>query len=132
MKVRKAGMLIAVALILVVAGALYATSLGDPGTSPDNPRFRAGVVLLSLSGSKEQVERYLRENGSLKGVGRRVSIQPSTYVGKNYVTDEGLLTVVDTRNEFVLMLEPSVKGETVEWKCSVMPTSVAPKLCRAQ
>ncbi|RYY83176.1 MAG: hypothetical protein EOO15_21810 [Chitinophagaceae bacterium] len=132
MKLRKIGTLVIAALAITMAGALYVTSLGDPGTSVDNPRFRSSAVFLSLSASKEQVERYLKERGSLEGVAHSISIQPSTYASRIYVSDTGLMTAVDAKNEFVLMLEPLVKGRSVEWKCSVMPTSAAPKPCRAK
>jgi hypothetical protein len=130
MNLRKLGAAAAALGTVLVAATIYAMNTGDPGVSPDNPRFRASVLLLSLYGQKDGVEAYVRENHTLHGVGGRIAISGNTFLGRAVVSDTGSMVVFDAREEFVVSLEPSLVGGQVHWRCSVTPAKWEPKPCR--
>jgi hypothetical protein len=124
-------MLAAAAVALVgIAGVLYVAIGPDASDSSDNPRFRAGVVVLSLSEPKAQVERFAQDRGTLDGAGAGLKLERSSYISRAVVSDRGSLVAFDSRNEFVVSLEPSLVGNRVEWRCTVVPAKMAPGPCR--
>lgn len=130
MKFRKLFMWVGVLGAAVVATGIFATSGFDPGVSPDNPRFRASVALLALYGQTDSVERYVRENHTLEGAGRRVDVRDA-FIKRVVVSDTASMVAFDKRDEFVVFLEPSLIGQQIKWRCSVVPAKLEPKPCRA-
>ena len=131
MNLRKLGAVAAAVGVVFVAATLYVMNAGDPGVSPDNPRFRASVVMLPLYGQKDVVETYVRENRTLNGAGRRITIPGDTFIGRTIVSDNGFMVVFDARNEFVVSLEPSLADGQIRWRCAVTPAKWEPKPCHA-
>lgn len=132
MKLLKLAATVAALAVVLIVATIYATSGGDPGVSPDNPRFRASVLMVSLYGQKDVVEAYVREKHTLNGAGRRVVIQGNSFLGRVVVSDMGSMVAFDIRDEFVVSLEPSLVGEKIQWRCSVVPLKWEPKPCRTQ
>jgi hypothetical protein len=130
MKLAKLGVIAAVVSVLLIGTTIVITSGGDPGVSPDNPRFRASVVLLSLYGQKDVIERYVRENHALDGVVGRVVVDNNSFIGRVVISNTGHMVAFDVRNEFVASLEPTLVGQQIKWRCSVVPVKWEPKPCR--
>ena len=133
MTIRKAASLAFVVIALVVGVLLFFVwSPYDPADSPDSPRWRASVVLLTLSQQKSAVEEYVRVSGKLDGADRVISLNPApeAYLGKIFVFDHASMIGVDSRNEFTVFLEPSLEGKTIRWECTVIPPRASPAPCR--
>jgi hypothetical protein len=131
-KVRTAIFVVVVAVIAVLGlGVLYVIVAGDGADSSDSPRFRASAALLTLSQNKAEVERFAKEHGRLDSSGRALSvIAPSSYLRKVVVSNDGSMSGVDVRGEFVVLLEPRPDQGAVHWQCFVVPAKFSPSPCR--
>ena len=91
-------------------------------------------MLDGLMAAQNAIETYAKAHHTLagSGVGIKISIAAPDQLGLSdgIVSTNGVLIGLNRKFGVVAVLEPSLEGDKVTWRCTVMPKKSAPSSCR--
>ncbi len=122
-----------IAACLAVLGAIGTlAALALYGVETENKKKAAfAEMAVSLSPAKAATEDLIRKRGSAIAFEKLEQLHlPSNTKRRAFVAiPGGTLVGVDFQNEVVVVLAPTVSGQTIVWRCFMEPISEKPESC---
>lgn len=120
--------------LVMFAGWLLLVSVPLAIFTPAYPcylqRARLTEVLSRGMELKHEISERLAAGKSLSEAVDAMTVTPSGRVKWGRVTSDGLILLASDDPIVVVIIEPSVSGNEVRWKCRGFPVSSMPKMCR--
>jgi len=121
-------------IIIFVIGISYI--LTRPIVEEYTPRNAVSEIIASFGASRVAIDNYYKNNKSLLGAGSVVlgNINPNSYSQLNeyYISDNGVLIGINEEFSVIVILEPKVISNKLEWLCIAYPRKWAPHLCKGE
>ena len=119
-------------LLLLIATVACLIPLALVTSTEDcmTPRARAGILVLSASSARVQVEARAAQNGTLKGAGIGIAVDATQGARFSLVSDDGVIVVAGDDPAAVVMFRPVLVGSQVTWNCKGFPVRLMPPACK--
>jgi len=122
-------------LLLVVALgiAIIVAVLLQPSDTVSPESVSLAELINNLSAARTAGNSYFEANRSTTGIKRsEQAALPFDKEGNRYffVVQEGTLVGIDFKRRVVVVLTPSSRNGTLQWRCEGYPRSVSPKSCQ--
>lgn len=100
------------------------------------PVSAAAAIITAVGPVRTEIAQKIEASNALARVGEGVALPTLSDRDRRYglesghITSGGTIVGYNSKYGVVVVLEPTLDGRTVEWRCKVLPVTAAPRACR--
>ncbi len=123
--------LLKVAIFVVIAYTSVALFL--PTYQCYNNRAKI-VEMMAVGGSdlRGEIEQRAKANSTLESAGEGLKVRPLSNDAEGFVTSNGIIVLASKNPPAVVVFEPHLAGNQINWTCRGAPLSLVPASCRSE